>query len=187
MRTLCICLSSIYESPTLVQYHTLGYQKRGCLRDTLDNARTVHTEDNGKSLNVYAIKSNGVVPDNMSFEQAASFNLGTVTSFVALYRELKLPRPQEHKVFETPEYILIWGGASSAVQLAHLSGLTVVTASPRHHDYLRTLGADYLVDYADPNATAKIREITHGKLRYAYDTVGATTAELAAQALDPRE
>jgi NADPH:quinone reductase-like Zn-dependent oxidoreductase len=131
----------------------------------------------------------GKIPPNLSFEEAATIGLGTLTSAVVLYHELKLPRPREHQSFFRPEYFLIWGGSSStgnyAIQLAKLSGYTVIaTASPHQHAYLQELGADLVIDRSDPEAVTKIREITRGRLRYAYDTVSSATADLAAQALD---
>ncbi|RUS15654.1 GroES-like protein [Endogone sp. FLAS-F59071] len=129
------------------------------------------------------------IPPNLSFEEAATLPLGVLTSAVALYHELKLARPREHQTFFRPEYILIWGGSSStgtyAIQLAKLSGYTVITtASPHNTEYLQSLGADIVLDRNDPDIVANIRKITSGKLRYAYDTVSSNTAELAAQALD---
>ncbi|RUO96472.1 GroES-like protein, partial [Jimgerdemannia flammicorona] len=158
------------------------------------------------------------IPPNLSFEEAATIGLGTLTSAVALYHEFKLSRPREHQSFFRPEYFLvrmrtsclqyilyiiyitpltqhpyppsqIWGGSSStgnyAIQLAKLSGYTVITtASPHQHAYLQELGADVVIDRSDPEAVTKIREITRGRLRYAYDTVSSATADLAAQALD---
>ncbi|RUS13209.1 hypothetical protein BC937DRAFT_95671, partial [Endogone sp. FLAS-F59071] len=83
----------------------------------------------------------------------------------------------------------IWGGASSigsyGIQLAHASGLTVITtASPRHHAYLKSLGATHVLDYSDPDVVSKIRELSGGRLRYAYDTISAETSELSAKALN---
>ncbi|KAJ9630618.1 hypothetical protein H2203_001141 [Taxawa tesnikishii (nom. ined.)] len=59
--------------------------------------------------------------------------------------------------------MLVWGGASSigsaAVQIASMLGFTVyVTASEKHHEYLRGLGASRLFDYKAENAMAKIVE-----------------------------
>ncbi|RUP49747.1 hypothetical protein BC936DRAFT_141625 [Jimgerdemannia flammicorona] len=63
-----------------------------------------------KTFSEYVVSSDALlakIPDKLSFEQAATINLGAAISFIALYRELKLPRPQEHKVFDNPEYILV--------------------------------------------------------------------------------
>lgn len=79
--------------------------------------------------------------------------------------------------------ILIWGGASAvgqyAVQLAKLSGLQVIaTASPKNHELLKSLGADAVFDYRDPEVSNKIRQFSGNKLAHAVDTIaeGDTTA-----------
>jgi NADPH:quinone reductase-like Zn-dependent oxidoreductase len=60
----------------------------------------------------------------------------------------------------------------AAIQLAKLSGLTVIaTASPRNHEYLKSLGADHVLSYSDPNTPAEIKKLTDGKLYLAYDTI----------------
>jgi NADPH:quinone reductase-like Zn-dependent oxidoreductase len=58
------------------------------------------------------------------------------------------------------------------IQLAKLSGLTVITtASPKKAEYLKSLGADYVLPYDDPNTPAEIKKITNGKLYLAYDNI----------------
>ncbi|RUS32127.1 GroES-like protein [Jimgerdemannia flammicorona] len=141
------------------------------------------------SLNYGTYAEYSLLVENLSAKEASTIGLGTLTSAVAFYHLLKLPRPREHQSFFRPEYLLIWGGSSStgnyAIQLAKLSGYTVITtASPHQHAYLQELGADVVIDRSDPEAVTKIREITRGRLRYAYDTISSATADLAAQALD---
>src|ERR1700685_111332 len=60
----------------------------------------------------------------------------------------------------------------AVIQLAKLSGLTVIaTASPRNDEYLKSLGADYVFPYGDPNTPAEIKKLTNGKLYLGYDTI----------------
>ena len=60
----------------------------------------------------------------------------------------------------------------AAIQLAKLSGLTVIaTASPKNNEYLKSLGADYVLPYGDPNTPAEIKKLTDGKLYLGYDTI----------------
>ena len=70
------------------------------------------------------------------------------------------------------------------IQLAKLSGLTVITtASQKNAEYLKSLGADYVFPYSDPNTPAEIRKITNGKLYLAYDTISEKdTTQLAIDA-----
>ncbi|KAH7196089.1 hypothetical protein DER44DRAFT_814722 [Fusarium oxysporum] len=81
------------------------------------------------------------LPDNISFEE------GSV-----------LPR-----IVDEDGAILVWSGASavgvSAVQIAHALGWTVyATASPKHDEWLKTLGAAEAWDYRDPQVAQKIAE-----------------------------
>lgn len=98
------------------------------------------------------------IPDNVSFEDAAALPTAGYTAYQALYR--KLP-------FERMKTVFIHGGAGGvggfAVQLAKLAGKTVIsTASPRNHDYVKFLGADYVWDYSDPRLIANVLELTNG-------------------------
>ncbi|KAH7140870.1 chaperonin 10-like protein [Dactylonectria macrodidyma] len=110
-----------------------------------------------------------VMPQDMSFQQGATLPTAVGTAAMALFDVLDLPRPAlgsgENKPIGTasessegpPPTILVWGGASTfgslAIQMARLAGLTVfATASERHHEYLRSLGASVLVDYHSPTA-----------------------------------
>ncbi|KIM84939.1 hypothetical protein PILCRDRAFT_817772 [Piloderma croceum F 1598] len=115
------------------------------------------------------------IPEEVSFDNAASYGIAFQTATLGLYHTLKLPEPYNARDEEvTP--ILVWGGASSVgmvvIQLAKLSGLTVITtASQKNAEYLKSLGADYVFPYNDPNTPAEIRKITNGKLYLAYDTI----------------
>jgi NADPH:quinone reductase-like Zn-dependent oxidoreductase len=110
------------------------------------------------------------IPDNISFEEAATLGCGIFTNALGLYRYLELPLltfPLEDKRSDEPP-LLIYGGSSAsgtlAIQFAKLfvillnfsvhgliqfrSGLTVITtASPRNFDLLKKLGADHVLDY----------------------------------------
>jgi threonine dehydrogenase-like Zn-dependent dehydrogenase len=60
----------------------------------------------------------------------------------------------------------------AAIQLTKLSGFTVIaTASPKNTEYLKSLGADYVFPYNDPNTPAEIKKITNGKLYLGLDTI----------------
>lgn len=72
-----------------------------------------------------------------------------------------------------------------AIQLAALEGLEVLTTcSPRHADFVRSLGASHVFDYRDENVVDKIREAAPG-LKYVFDTIGdKTTSATASRAID---
>lgn len=99
------------------------------------------------------------IPENISFEDAAAIPTAGYTAYQSLYR--KLP-------FDQVETILIHGGAGGVggfgVQLAKLAGKKVIsTASSHNHDYVKSLGADYVIDYREEDVMAKVMEITDGR------------------------
>jgi NADPH:quinone reductase-like Zn-dependent oxidoreductase len=64
------------------------------------------------------------------------------------------------------------GVGSTLVQLARRAGIAVIgTASPRHHDAVRALGATP-VDYRDPDLAARVRELAPGGVDAVFDHVG---------------
>ncbi|RCK62893.1 hypothetical protein Cantr_09087 [Candida viswanathii] len=105
-----------------------------------------------------------------SYEGAASITLGLCTVAQSFSHYLKLG-----KRAQPGDSILIWGGATAtgvlAIQVAKLVyNLNVIaTASPRNHEYLKELGADYVIDYNDADVVNKIKAI--GKVKFALDTV----------------
>lgn len=98
------------------------------------------------------------VPDSMPMQDAACIMVVTYTAADALINQLELPFDKKTK---TP--ILIWGGSSAvgcaAIQLAKHMGLypIITTASSKHHETLKSLGADACFDYRDSDVVAKIK------------------------------
>ncbi|RDG39207.1 medium chain dehydrogenase/reductase family protein [Streptomyces corynorhini] len=75
------------------------------------------------------------------------------------------------------------GVGSLLVQLARHAGITVIgTASPRHHDAVRALGATP-VDYRDPHMYTKIRELAPDGVDAVFDHVGGAGLEQSWQLL----
>ncbi|KAF9465715.1 dehydrogenase [Collybia nuda] len=125
------------------------------------------------------------IPDSLSFEDAAGVGLAGFSACQALWQNRDLPTPLSPTKESFP--FLVWGGASAvgqwAVQLAKQSGLQVIaTASPKNHELLKSLGADAVFDYRDPDVSKKIREFSGDKLAHAVDTIaeGDTTAQVCA-------
>ncbi|KAI9330617.1 chaperonin 10-like protein [Obelidium mucronatum] len=103
-----------------------------------------------------AVPSNLVyrLPGNVSFDEGATFGLAGMTSAVPLYKSLKITPPWKSQGKEdyTGKFILIWGGTTNVghitIQLAKKSGFTIIaTASPRHRDKLKSIGATHVIDY----------------------------------------
>lgn len=110
-----------------------------------------------------------VIPDSMSFEVACVIPLGLSTAATALYQKdllsLDLPSTSSKPKEKT---LLVWGGSTSvgcnAIQLAVASGYKVITtASPKHHNYLKSLGASEVFDYKSKTVVIDIIESLRGK------------------------
>lgn len=118
-----------------------------------------------------------VIPDNITFEQAATVPIPFFTAVQALFLRLELTEPTPEKSLplkSNGEWVLVWSGASSvgqyAVQLLHLAGYKVVTtASESNWSLLKSYGADALFDYKDEKVSEKIKELTGDSLKFAID------------------
>ncbi|WP_020591615.1 NADP-dependent oxidoreductase [Kiloniella laminariae] len=91
------------------------------------------------------------IPPSLSFEEAASFPLGVLTS-LSILEDLA---PQKSNV-KSNMNILIVGAAGGvgvyATQLAKLKGHQVTALAGKDHtDFLKQLGADKVYDYRDTN------------------------------------
>ncbi|WP_125979604.1 NADP-dependent oxidoreductase [Loigolactobacillus iwatensis] len=92
-------------------------------------------------------------PANISFSQAAAVPLAGLTAWQTIHNVLKL---------QSGANILITGGSGGvgcfAIQLANLVGAHVTTtASPNHSDFVKSLGAETVIDYHEtrPSETLK--------------------------------
>ncbi|WFC99859.1 hypothetical protein MYAM1_002605 [Malassezia yamatoensis] len=120
------------------------------------------------------------VPDNVPSEEAAGLGVGGFTSYCCLFQDkhLNLAAPSA-SLSQLPEVdsskkILIWSGSTSvgqfAIQFARAAGYyVIVTASSKHEQYLKGLGAQEVYDYKQSDAADKIAE-KHPDLVYALDT-----------------
>ncbi|KAJ5344329.1 Protein TOXD [Penicillium brevicompactum] len=131
------------------------------------------------------------LPDHVSYEAASTLGMGISTSAQALYQSLKLPLPSKDP---TPanQTILIYGGATAtgsiAIQLAKLSGLHVITTcSEQSISWMRSLGADEVVDYKQPNAVQQVVDCVQDSGLYAIlDCIGKeSTADFCSKCFTP--
>ncbi|PWN18414.1 NAD(P)-binding protein [Microstroma glucosiphilum] len=107
--------------------------------------------------------------------------LAAATAELALFSSSCLGIPQDDDGKKTP--VLIWGGSSSvgsyAIQLAALRGLQVyTTASPAHHERLRSLGAHEVLDYRSQDVPALLKE-RGVSIKHAFDCIGSTPTSQA--------
>jgi len=89
-------------------------------------------------------------PDRLSHAEAAALGLISLTALTAIEDTAHLKAGQT---------ILIQGGAGGvagfAIQLAkHLGAVAITTASASNHSYVRSLGADQVIDYNTEDFTA---------------------------------
>ncbi len=103
------------------------------------------------------------LPDAMSFEQAAVLPLALATAACGLFLDdqLGLRPPAAVDRPRVGATVVVWGGSTSvgrcAIQLAAAAGYDVVTtASPRHAEALRALGAREVFDRTDPRVVATL-------------------------------
>jgi len=115
------------------------------------------------------------IPDDISFEGAASLGSGIGTIGLALFHSLQLPGyPTEPA--SSPKDVLVYGGSSAtgtlAIQLIKLSGLRpIATCSPKNFELVKSFGADAVFDYRSPSCIASIKENTRGNLKYVLDCI----------------
>ena len=99
------------------------------------------------------------LPSKIGFTEAALLPMGVVTTWSGWY-SIGLPRDTAYTA-KDKKGLLVWGGASSigsaAVQVAKSMGFNVyVTASEKHHEYLKGLGASKVFDYKNENVVEDI-------------------------------
>ncbi len=133
----------------------LGWDVSGTVRKIGKNVTSLKVGDpviatqqldrNGGYTEYIAVDEKTVVkkPDTLSFEEGASIPINAVTVYQALMKLGKLSQGDR---------VLIHGGAGGVgivgIQLAKAKGAYVATtASERNHEFLKTLGADEVIDY----------------------------------------
>jgi hypothetical protein len=113
-----------------------------------------------------------------------------VTVFHSLTTDLGIetpwPKPNNYVPYDANKPILIWGSSSSvgqfAIQILRYYGYThiLATASPKHHDKLRGLGAKQVFDYNDTNVVAAIlEERDSDDIPLIFDCIGSKSGSIA--------
>ncbi|WP_372605550.1 NADPH:quinone oxidoreductase family protein [Actibacterium sp.] len=121
-----------------------------------------------------------VLPDSMSFEDAAAFQVAYGTSHVALEHRAKL------KAGETLVVLGASGGVGlTAVEIGKLMGATVIAVA-RGADKLavaQQAGADHLIDAETDDIRARIKDL--GGADVVYDAVGGDQFKASFRACNP--
>ncbi len=121
-------------------------------------------------------------PHNLSFEEAATVPLAALTAYQSLFDAAGL---------QPGESVLIHAAAGGvggfAVQLARTRGAKVFgTASPSNHEYVKSLGADVLIDYNTQDFRQVIRETCPGGVDVVLDCVGGDVVEQSTSILNAK-
>jgi NADPH:quinone reductase len=117
-------------------------------------------------------------PRSLSHLQSAALPLACGTAYELVVRRL---------VLGEGELVLIYGAAGGvggyAVQLAKLTGAVVLAVASDHHaEYLKTLGADYVIDYRSTEVTTAAADLV-GEVDAVIDLVGGDAPASALEIL----
>jgi NADPH2:quinone reductase len=118
-------------------------------------------------------------PKNLSFEEAAALPLAGLTAYQSLFEGIQL---------KPGETILIHAGAGGvggyAIQFAKNIGAHVITtASGKNAEYVKSLGADEVVDYGKEDFVNAIKKTYRDGIDAVFDTVGGDTQKKSADVL----
>ena len=117
-----------------------------------------------------------LIPDSLSFEEAAAAPLAVLTAWQAL---------TEHGHLQAGEKVLVQAAAGGvghlAVQLAKAMGAYVIgTASGKNEAFVKSLGADEFIDYTTTPVEEAVTDVD-----LVFDTAGADTIFTSAKVLKP--
>ncbi|MDN7144942.1 NADP-dependent oxidoreductase [Liquorilactobacillus mali] len=109
-------------------------------------------------------------PDEITFEEAAAVPLAGLTALQVIVDRLKVKKGDK---------VLIQGGAGGvglfAIQIAkHLGAYVATTASKKNHEFLKSLGADEVIDYHETKIDTVLNNYDA-----VFDTVNAIDDSLA--------
>jgi len=131
----------------------------------------------------WAVDASSVIPipDEMSFETAASLTLAFGTSYHAL---------KQRAALAPGETLLVLGAAggvgSAAIEIGKAMGATVIAAASTDEklEFCRNLGADIVINYASEDLKSRAKELTDGRgVDVIYDPVGGELSEQAFRAI----
>ena len=158
--------------------HVLGFEASGIVEGAGENVADLREGDEvylygGGSYAEYVVASAKKVarkPASLSFEEAAGVPVTASTAYQGIVEEIGLKERETGLIAGTAG-----GVGTMAVQTAASLGARVLgTASPRNHDYLRSLGADEAIDYRG-DWVAAARTIVPRGVDAVFDCVGGET------------
>jgi zinc-binding alcohol dehydrogenase/oxidoreductase len=147
-----------------------------------DGARIVGEHMDGTHAELISVPAENVypVPDGLSFEEAAAFPLVFETAYRMLVTKARV---------REGEWVLVWGvgsgvGSASFVIAQALGARTLVTSSSGEKlERARELGADAVVNHAEDDVAAAVKEATGGSgVDVVIEHVGEATWKTSLQA-----
>ena len=124
-----------------------------------------------------------VIPDNVSFEQAATVPIAAQTAWQDVFYPDRGALAAGHKVF-------IHGGSggvgSYAIQFARDAGVHVATScSKGNHAYVRELGAELTLDYRTEDLVKRVQEWAPEGVHAVIDAVGINSLPRSLEMIRP--
>lgn len=162
------------------------YQCESCLAGEHSLCETYrllgeHVPGTAAEYIVVPARNLGMVPDKMSWAQAAAYSLATITSWRMLKTRAQL---------KAGETVLIWGiggGVSLAsLQIAKLLGAKVIATSSSDAKLAKAteLGADVVLNHSTTDVAAEVRKLTNKRgVEVVMDNVGEKTWEKSLRCL----
>jgi NADPH:quinone reductase-like Zn-dependent oxidoreductase len=150
-----------------------------------DGARIVGEHMDGTHAELISIPAENVyrIPESLSFEEAAAFPLVFETAYRMLVTKARL---------QEGEWVLVWGigsgvGSAAFVIAKALGARTIVTSSSADKlDRAGQLGADAVVNHAEEDVAAAVKEATGGAgVNVVVEHVGEATWKTSLQAAGP--
>ncbi|KAF5345149.1 hypothetical protein D9758_009698 [Tetrapyrgos nigripes] len=130
------------------------------------------------------------IPDSLSLEEACTIPDNFITAFGSLFNPIYLalpipssfPAPTAPPLAHTPILVLWrWFELRTLLNAAGYDNV-IVTASSKHHEYLRSLGAKHTLDYRSPNLAKEVGDIvtsskgkSDGKIDLVLDCISTET------------
>lgn len=118
-------------------------------------------------------------PQNISVESASAIPLAGLTAYQSLYQYGKLSEGQKLLILGAS------GGVGSfGIQLAKSKGAEVIgVASSKNHEYMKSLGADYTIDYKERDVGEAAKEIYSEGVDLIFDCTSGETLQQSLKCL----
>ncbi len=157
----------------------------GGMDSLCESYKIIGYETQGGYAEYVAVPGDNVlpIPDNLSFEEAASVPLVFLTAWHMLMTRARLA---------PGETVLVWaagsGVGSAAIQVAKLLSAKVIATAGTDEklEKARQLGADFVINHRTEDVPAEVKRVTNGaKADVVFDHVGQATWEKSMRSMAP--